>query len=554
MSYSDLTYTQPIKNAAREQLLGRAVTALTAERNSSTIIQISEFDKALDYALQFLQRYELIDDGCVKEAHSYASELRSFYRSVIGPKEPSDLRVLYLCGPEPSNDLRVFYSLGIIPQNIWAIESDRECYQKAVAQLHNNNSPIHIHYGDLDTFFDWYNERFDIVYIDACGPLPGGKPNTVKSPLAMFHRERLASLGALVTNFAQPPEGKREEYENLLSCYFAPRYKDLPREIAQAGADPSIAHSSPSHLLPYLGEHFDAAYSDFVTRFLVDLGQEMIPHARIFNNPDLRRKYFAPDKELRRIATNFSEMPLMEADDSAEEVDEDQKLSLFFEKFFDINFGDLIRNPASYPVLSFLYRSKISKIHLCDEFLSYTIRNQNERHKNSEVNLEKAVLNASLLAQIIEGHKAAASPELLAVLAQSWFDKKKRIFCDPPLPHLLVNSLFGIYGHPYHPNPRKSIRFSYTAKKTKMYSDLILFDQCRYYYDFLPTIDILPSYLKSIGYQIILRTCLDRMGRHDFASTSHPFRGSALGGGDEFSAAGCYDFEDRRDISELAVT
>ena len=64
MSYSDLTYTQPIKNAAREQLLGRAVTALTAERNSSTIIQISEFDIALDYALQFLQRYELIDDGC----------------------------------------------------------------------------------------------------------------------------------------------------------------------------------------------------------------------------------------------------------------------------------------------------------------------------------------------------------------------------------------------------------------------------------------------------------------------------------------------------------
>jgi hypothetical protein len=343
----------------------------------------------------------------------------------------------------------------------------------------------------------------------------------------MFHRERLASLGVLITNFSQPPEEKKDEYESLLSYYFAPRYNDFPVELGEAGADPAVAHYSPSYLLPYLRDHFDAAYSDFLTRFVVDLGREVIPHARVFNNPDLRGKYFAPDKELRRIANNLRTMPLLEAEDFSTELDDNQKTLLFLKRFFDINYGDLIRSPASYPTLSFLHGAKTKKIGLCNDVLSYTMRSQNEHQKNSDTNLERAVLNASLLAHIIEGHKDAASPELIAVLAQSWFDKQKRIFCDVPLPHLLVNSLFGIHGHPYLPNPRKSTRFSYTAKQTKMYSDLIILDQCRYYYDFLPTVDILPSYLKSIGYQIALRACLDRMGRHDFSSVSHPFRGAA---------------------------
>lgn len=549
MKSSDLTYNQPIKNDAREHLLGRAVTALTTERNSSTIVQINEFSETLDYALHFMKQHGLAITDFINEAKSYAKDWCAFYQSVVGSKASADLRVLYLCGPEPSNDLRVLYKHGIIPQNIWAIEFDRECYQKAVAQLGRENSLIHIHHGSLDTFFDWYNERFDIVYIDACGPLPGGTPNTVKSPLLMFHRERLAPLGALITNFSQPSEEKRPEYNTLLSYYFAPRYNDVPADLVKSGVDPAAAHLSPSHLLPYIQSNFDSVYSDFVTRFLVDLGREIIPHAKIFNNPDLRSKYFAPDKELKRIAASISKLPSIYADDIDEKLNEDEKTLLFFRKLFDVKFGDLIRNPASYPVLSFLHNSRINKIGLCDEILNYTLRNQNEQHKNKDANIEKAVLNSTLLAQIIEGHKGAASPELWAILSQSWFDKEKRIFCDTPLPHLLVNSLFGIYGHPYHPNPRKSFRFSYTAKKTKMYSDLLIFDQCRYYYDFLPTIDLLPSCLKSHGYQIILRACLDRMGRHDFSSSSHPFLGAALGGFNEFSAAGCYDFGDRLDIS-----
>lgn len=62
---------------------------------------------------------------------------------------------------------------------------------------------------------------------------------------------------------------------------------------------------------------------------------------------------------------------------------------------------------------------------------------------------------------------------------------------------------------------------------------------------FLPTIDLMPRRLDSWAYQLVLRACLDRIGRHDFSSSSHPFHGAALGGFGEFTSAAAYDFEAR---------
>ncbi|MFO0605695.1 MAG: class I SAM-dependent methyltransferase [Polyangiales bacterium] len=524
------TYTQSIKNDARRFVLERAVKALTADRSSSVVVSADEFDDARNYAITFLEQYNLAPSSLRSELLEQSAEWHTFHRSVVGHKEPSDLRVLYLCGPEPENDLSVLLELGIVPQNVWAVESVASIYQEAVQQLKRKNRFIRIHHGGLDTFFDSTNERFDIIYIDACGPLLGGHPNTIRPPLLLFHRERLAPLGVLITNFAQPPTEKMSEYERLMCYYFAPRYNDCPRAVVRAGADPAVAFLDPGHLLPYIRSHFDDAYSDFVTRLLVDLGRDIIPVSRIYDNKDLRAKYFAPAAQLKEaLQAATSEPP-----DPLETETPDEYLRRYF-----MQTGDVLLNASGYPLLQFLRNSSKDKVaaELIRPILDYKLRNEP---------IEKSLLAATVLAKIAEGHAGVASLEMQAALRQSWVDSAGGLFCDVPLPNLLINTLYGIYGHPYLPNPRRSTRISYTAKTTKMYMDVLVLDQCRYFYDYLPTIDLIPDRFRSVAYQLVLRACLDRMGRYDFSSSSHPFHGAALGGFGEYTSASAYDFSRRR--------
>lgn len=522
------SYDQPEKQRARSLVLERAVAAVTSDRHSSPLVRADEFQETLDFSLYVLRQYGF-NGELAAEVRAYAREWHTFFNCTLGQKSASDVRVLYLCGPEPHNDLDVLLRLGIMQQNIWAIESEQGEYRKAVEQLAQSESFIRIHHGNLEEFFEIVNERFDIVYIDACGPLPGGKPNTLRGPLLMFHRERLAPLGVLITNFSRPNNEREEEFKRLISCFFHARSRDLPRVVETDGADPAIAQYDPSYLWPYLRRHFAESYSDFVTRLLVDLGREIVPLARIYDNSSLRRKYFSPDQTLKaaldRALLDPSEVQLT---GPPENVIRD----------FLFSVGDVHLNATGYPVLNFLRRARTEKTlaPIMQNLLGYKL-------KSSE--LWQSYQSSAILASIIEGHWEAASKELRAALRSPWLDSRHPIFCDLPLPHLLINSLFGIYGHPYFVNPAASVRLSYVAKKTEMYLDALVLDQCRYYFDFLPTIDLIPQRLDSWAYQLVLRACLDRIGRHDFSSSSHPFHGAALGGFGEFTCAVAYDFEVR---------
>jgi hypothetical protein len=333
----------------------------------------------------------------------------------------------------------------------------------------------------------------------------------------------------LITSFSQPPKEKQAEYERLFCYYFAPRYNDCPGEIIMAGADPALAHSDPGYFLPYVQEHFDDVYSDFVTRLLVDFGREIVPYARIYDNTELRHKYFSSGDRLRNALQRAMNAPPARAPNDT--------LKSYLEKLY-AQTGDVFLNSSSYPVLQFLQNASRDKIleSLVQPWLAYKLRGET---------IETSFLSATILARVIEGHWGAASDEMKLTLGQSWIDSKEGLFCDVPLLNLLINSLFGIYGHPYLPNPRQSARFSYTAKDTKLYTDLLVLNQCRDYFDYLPTIDLISSRFQSYAYQLIPRPCLDRIGRHDFSSSEHLFRGAALGGFGEFFCAKAYDFPPR---------
>ncbi len=93
-----------------------------------------------------------------------------------------------------------------------------------------------------------------------------------------------------------------------------------------------------------------------------------------------------------------------------------------------------------------------------------------------------------------------------------WFDspgaRLAGLFCDAPLPNLIVDLLVGVYGYPYHVNLKKLKRFEYTAKETPMYTDVFVLDQCRYLYDLVPTIPLLGQELP-LDLQLQLRACMN---------------------------------------------
>lgn len=163
--------------------------------------------------------------------------------------------------------------------------------------------------------------------------------------------------------------------------------------------------------------------------------------------------------------------------------------------------------------------------------------------------VHRLIAIAALLDEVFEGHWKILSEDLLGAIRSSWFDIDNHFSCDVPLPNLLVNSLLGVYGRPYFPNPRATMRFRYCAKKTPMYTDLIAFDQCRYFYDWFPTVQAVPQRFRSIPFQVVARCILDRLGRADWKSSSHPFRGSTVASWGDIAAASFYDFAERRSIN-----
>jgi hypothetical protein len=101
------------------------------------------------------------------------------------------------------------------------------------------------------------------------------------------------------------------------------------------------------------------------------------------------------------------------------------------------------------------------------------------------------------------------------------------MFCDIPLPNLVIDLLVGVYGYPYHVNLEKLKRIEYTAKQTPMYTDVFSLDQCRYLYDLVPTLMLLGDGLP-VGRQLQIRICMNLIRLHTHVSCEDLYCGSAL--------------------------
>jgi len=515
------SYNQPEKHKVRQTIWLNAVGVLTGNRALAPVVRHEELSDTVDYALSILK----LPKAEALEVHRELESWAVSYHAGIGQKKPQDLKVLYLCGPEPLNDLLEMLSHGIDPQNVWAIESSRTDFEAALQQLNQSGTKLKVHHGSLSDFLDLYTESFDIAYVDGCGPFVGGKPNTLDPLLSLLMNGRLEDLSVLVTNYAEVPKTQLNRYARLMSSFFRFRYNDVPPIIWKSNLDPAVCALDSEGLPDWIADHIDPFYSDFITRLTVDLARWLLPNCRALANKNIAASHLA-DRKSQEEAVARAEF-------------EPKGVKDIHEWYRRV--GDIHVNPTSYPVLSF-FRA-IDRADLRDPLVDQL---GNLKFKGQD--MKRLIPLAALLDAVFEGHWQILSPELLRAVQVSWFDQGRHFSCDVPLPNLLTNALLGVYGNPYFPNPRVTSRLKYQAKSTVMYTDMILFDKCRYFYDWFPVVQDVPNRFESKQFQIIARCIMDRISWSDWSSSSHPYQGGAVACWNDIPVANPHEFAPRVSI------
>ncbi len=494
-------------------MLKSAIQALTSKRHSSELIDRKKLKITFDHFLNLIRRWFRSGtqfDELRSAAEAELSKWIEFDACCNTRRKPCELKVLYLCGPSPTNDLAVLLEHGINIHNIWAVTGSSEDSAAAHTELSDFNLALKIHEGPLVEFFEIYNEVFDLIYFDACGPFMGGKPSTLPPLLAILERQRLSTKGALITNYSAPPDSgpARDRYVNLATAYFHPRYNDIPDVVRSSDLDPAIFAVDPELLKQFIAGHLEPVYSDLVTQLTIDLAAVIIPSLRAFSMPAFLKKHSGQQKVVRELI--------------ARQTGKDIRNNGLP--------GDRWLSPSSYPILSFI---DLLEDYTPDDPLLNALRSHNRQGSS----FKHLISVSELTRSVIEGNWDVTSPELLEAIRCSWFDYDARITCDIPLPNLLVSSLVGTYGRPYLYNPRLSRRVRYTSNIREMYCDLFVFDQCRSFFDWFPTVQACPARFRSIPFQIVARCLIDRLSWAHFYNTAKPFHFAAIGGMGETSAA-----------------
>jgi hypothetical protein len=200
-------YSEPTKIAAREQALAHAVELLTIRRGDAAIVPEHHVDRVKAALLASdTAGYPYAGKSCSDDD---ISSWKAFRSNALGKRKPEELTVAYLAGPQPSNDLAALVKLGLRPENIWAFEIGAAEISKGLADLDALGLrgvkfiPV-----SIDEYFVGTPRRFDITYIDACGPLPSDSHKTTRLLIDIFKHGALAPLGVLVTNFSRPDISK----------------------------------------------------------------------------------------------------------------------------------------------------------------------------------------------------------------------------------------------------------------------------------------------------------------------------------------------------------
>ncbi|WP_156350281.1 hypothetical protein [Sphingomonas sp. Leaf20] len=459
------------------------------------------------------------------------SSWQTFRQEAVGTRSPADLTVAYLAGPEPSNDLLALLELGLRPENIWAFEVDTDTIATGLDDLRSLGLrgvkfvPVSI--GD---YFVGTPRRFDIIYLDACGPLPSKEQKTTKLLVDIFRTSSLSPLGVLVTNFAEPDVSKShtlETYSSLVAAYLFPKgfvesdgdmiegppvygyspYDHEPGSEPKGNGveddDANWDQGSPS-FPEEVRTNFGANYGSFITRQIMDIAEIVAPTTRLVDG-GLYKVLF--DENLTKAAARgrrfakFNDDAFREDESGAwqpTDVDMD---------------GDAISDSSMFSLIWTLAWLGFYPTDVNFRAPSSRVKEFARAWKNQLLGSSPSKLPAEDLIACFYAwrHDEALWTPAMKAMKDFPYDQMMPFLCDWPTHEIGFYPAFAQLAYPAHPNIRETTRFSYIAegKTTRMFLDVIPFDECRYVYDWLSATDLVTEDWFDLSAQLTFRFALD---------------------------------------------
>lgn len=453
-------YTQFSKNIARHRSISYAVNLLTVFRNEAPCVR-------RDYVRNIYNYYTQTEDDnnnkneALKINHEHIVDWENLHDTCCGNKKPSDLTVCYLCGPEPNNDFDVMVSLGILPQNIWAFEDNKKTYFQALAVYKDKSyRQPRIIRQNIETFFAQTPKKFDIIYIDACGSIPS-EQHALRCITSIFANHRLESPGIIISNFAEPDD-KLSYIELLTQFFLSKRYPNEEIDINTGNYKAQIYFE----IRKDIENNFDSYYSEFISLIIRDIPGIITPLQRFWKNP-----------YLNQIIKNHNQL-----------------------------------SACSTPSADSL---KVATDSLAKFFISYDIRN-NKGNQDSRINQfltemgdPAILLRAMKELQLLKNGMLDVTDDFKEIYTYFENPNKLHQFLDKPHSNILIDLIINQLAYPFHCNTSKVKRYKYCAKSTQMYTDINVYDECRYIYEWLPALHQITATFDNPSCQYIFRFALD---------------------------------------------
>ena len=518
-----VAYNEPSKNKARSLVIENAIKTLTSERNSATLARRSYVRDARDHIATKGTEYDILQANALKD--STINSWEAFYDSIAQSRSPASLKVAYLAGPNPENDLRVLCNSGLLPENIWAFESDKTTYSKAVTAALASEFPfIKIVHGGIDSFLEASPQRFDIIYLDFCGPLPSRnkKQKTLYTITKVLARHSLNSPGILITNVSLPTKDQdpagRELLAKLVASYLYPKDFLEDAQSEQNFTEGAIVNGYDHHAwIESVRANLDQYYGQFVTRLIIDHASLISPYDRFPRHNVIFKRFFNIDNQEQKLARIITDL---------------------FHFNREYGGGDVISDAGSYPILWTL--AALDK-KLNDKDFNYPqyVYEDPDFHKfaglflsqlNVNCNQTELIDNVTIMSFLVSecDHQHEFLTETLRTLSRNHSVGGFYQFCDLVLFHQIMELLFRQVAVPYHVNVAKTKRWSYQAKETPMFLDMFVLDECRYLYDWMPTSDMISVGISNNQRQLSYRFALDGVSKHRRWYNPEYFSGTAV--------------------------
>lgn len=514
-------YNEAQKEIARKKVINSAIEKLTVKRFDSTLCpkdyigRVKSFYKnKTDDARALL--VDKLSDATIKR-------WEAFYSSIIHDKTASSLKVAYLSGPNPENDINEMTNLGILPENIWAFESDSKIYNEAVMSALSSKFPfIKLIKSNIGDFFEISPQKFDIIYLDFCGPLPSKKDGqkTLKTITAILKHHALTPLGVLITNVSLPSKTQNEEdhinLAKLTADYLYPKSFLETNDSKWNCMDGAMSHGfDPDEWQSKVADDIENYYGQYITRLLIDTISVISPYENFLSSHSLFKYMFK----------------------LGDKKDIQNKIDSLYHFDCDYNGGNVITDTSHYPIMwtfaaintSFNKRDKNYPQHIytdpsynkfCLSFLSQLSID------NDASSIVRNISTMHFLMGEGWGEEKYYNESLIELSKFNWHQSIYP-FCDLFLFHQVKEVLFRQLSVPYHVNIEQTQRWTYKAKDTQMYMDLFVLDECRYLYDWMPSFDMFYSGMQDIERQFSFRFILDAVAKHRMIYNNEFFFGTA---------------------------